>query len=996
MILKKKLLAIIACSAVASCSLLGGVIALADNTVDIFAESYVKGQTLSIPKTVSVAGSTYSIKDSIVYSPDGKQYQESEVMLRQMGLYSVEYTLVDGSKERKQTETFACASDLYSISGKGTYEWKANEKTPNTHGLNVELGQGSSFVYNKIIDLNTISGDDNLVNLYVVPEVIGIPDFYSITITMTDIYDSTNKVMISGQNVSDGYYNGNFEYEYAKYTCYFKGGSTNQPMSGWQGNSLHVSNTYGYSSTCSFCGLGASGKSMDTDRFTVSFDYQERRVLKDGNYVIDLDNPNDFTEMWNGFTTGEVLLSISLSGAGTIVITDIANDHLDSEMLFMDDQAPIITVDYEGYENNIPGGMLGMPYTLFDATAKDSYAGEIDVVKKVYYDYNGEKEEIALKDGAFTPLQGGTYTVEYTATDWCGNVGVETFDVVVNAAGRPITASIVSSSKVTSGLTGDLIPLANIKLSGGYGELSTSINVYDANNQEVAQRKGGFVPLSVGEYTVVYTITDYIGQVKTLKYTVSVAVRNEPVIVDDVVLPKYVMNGKQYELPILNGYVFSSGSGVEAKADIWVRDSGALRKLDSNIYVPNVTANGTDVEVFYKLQRNGKECVKSYVMKGYVTTKSNGAMDMKSYFVTNGNITATEEKDKLTYATSTAGDSISFINPILAEGFSLQFSLGNMASAQALTFTLTDYENRDLKAVAVIEKTGNTSCRLVLNGTQSYDLKGIYFGNSNKYSLEFNNIFSQFGISDGSSTSWFALDGVGSNYFTSGKVYLDVEFSKMVGKSTLQLFNLNGQNLKQMATDLLRPSIAVFETVVGKKYSIGDKVSTSLAVGLDVLDPYTVTTVSVMNANGEVVTDVNGVKLQNVAANVSWEFKIETYGYYSVVYSVQDSSNKKGSYQYVVSATDDIKPTLTLECRVVESAKVNDTIYVPLAKGTDNVSKNVTIGYYVITPDNVLHYLQRSLYDSFKVTKAGTYTIRYTLMDELGNMLIKDFTVTVK
>lgn len=993
---KKKLLVVIACSAVASCSILGGVIAWADNKVDIFADSYVKGQTLSIPKTVSVAGSNYSIKDTIVYSPDGKQYQDSEVVLRQMGLYSVEYTLVDGSKERKQTETFSCASDLYSISGKGIYEWKANEKTPKTYGLNVELGQGSSFVYNKIIDLNTVSGDDDLVNLYVVPEEIGKPDFQVITITMTDIYDSTNKVMISGTNVRDGYSDGHWEWEYAKYTCYIKGGSTNQPMSGWQGDRLQVGNTYGYSSTCSFCGLGSSGRSMDTDRFTVSFDYQERRVLKDGNYVIDLDNPNDFSEMWNGFTTGEVFLSISLSDVGTIVITDIANDHLDTEMLFMDNQAPVITVDYEGYENNIPGGMLGMPYGLFDASAQDSYSGAINVVKKVYYDYNDTKEEILLKDNAFTPLQSGTYTIEYSATDWCGNVGVQTIDVLVNAAGCPITASIVSSTKVTSGLTGDIIPIANIRASGGYGVLNTSIKVYDENNQVLAQRNGGFVPLAVGEYTVEYTITDYIGQVKTLKYTVSVALRNEPVLVDDVVLPKYVMHGKQYELPILNGYVFATGSGVATQADIWVRDSGALRKLDSNIYVPNVTSNGTDVEVFYKLQRNGKETVKSYVIKGYVTTKSNGAMDMKSYFVTNGNVMATEEKDKLTYATSTAGDSISFINPILAEGFSLQFSLGNMANTQALTFTLTDYENRALKATAKIEKTGDKSCRLIINDEKSFDLNGIYFGNSQKYSLEFNNIFSQFGVSNGDTTSWFALGSGISNYFTSGKVYLDVEFTKLSGNSTLQLFSLNGQNLKQLAVDLLRPSIAVFETVVGKKYVIGDKVSTALAVGLDVLDPYAVTTVSVIDPSGDVVTDVNGVKLQGVAANVSWEFEIATYGYYSVVYSVQDSTNKKGSYQYAVSATDDIKPTLTLEYRVVESANVNDTIYIPLATGKDNVSQKIAIGYYVITPDGVLHYIKRDLYDSFKVTKAGTYTIRYALTDEIGNMLIKDFTITVK
>lgn len=978
-------------------------VARANVSIDLVNDTYVKGETLIIPETFKVGTTDYSIENVVIHSPDGKQYTNNSVILRNMGIYTVEYDAVNGTERNHFSEQFTSISELYSISGQGRYEWKANEKTPNTYGINVTLGKGGTFVYNKIIDLNNLAPTDDLVNLYVVPEQIGRPDFQILTITMTDIYDSTNKVMISGQNVRDGYKDGNWEWDYSKFTCYFKGGSTSQPMSGWQGGyqqgRLQVSNTYGYSGLCSFCGLGANNRSMDTDRFTVSFDYKEKQVLKDGNIVIDLDNPIDFTELWSGFTTGEVILSIELSDAGTIVITDIANEKLTSALTFLDDEPPVISISYDGYEQEIPNAMLGMSYPLFEATAKDTYSGTLNVVKNVYYNYNSALEEkISVSDNKFTPMKAGIYTVENLATDWCGNIGKETYEVKVASTSRPIVASIVSSTKITSGFIGERIQIATIRTSGGYGRLNTITKCYDTTNKEVAIKDGCFDALSAGKFKVEYVTNDYIGQSKTLKYEIDIELSDKPAIIDDVVIPKYFIAGKKYSLPLLSGYVFYQNSSSVVNTEIWVKDSNGERKLDGNVYIPSVSSNDTTIEIIYKITANGKTAEKKYTAKGYITTDGNGLIDLKRYFIHGDYVSATATDSYLSYETSLNGEKLSFINPLLANGFSLRLNFSEMSKANIITITLTDYENPEQKVSAQFKKNSD-SCKLTINDNAVYDAQNVVFGGLDSPYIKFDNVYGKVGISDGEKDVWYKVDEKTDIYFESGKVYLEIEFTDISGKCALRLLQLNNQNLKYMTVDLLRPSVSVFSDLVGIRYKIGDTAVVSRAVGLDVLDPYTVTTVTVRDADRNIVTDINGLKLENVSCDIEYRFVINGYGKYNVVYSAKDSTNKSGGYSYIVCAEDNVKPNITLEYRVISDATVGSTIYVPkVVYAEDNVSSNtgIKISYYIMMPNSILYNFNRELYDSFRVNITGTYIIRYTASDEAGNMMIKDYKITVK
>ena len=102
--------------------------------------------------------------------------------------------------------------------------------------------------------------------------------------------------------------------------------------------------------------------------------------------VCDFDDPNHFAAPFGGFTTNEVILSVTASDYYTptlnLYITQIGNDDLSQE--YVDFPNPDLTVEVP---NEIPNAFVGYEYPLFDAIAKDPYAGEFMPTVKVYSGY---------------------------------------------------------------------------------------------------------------------------------------------------------------------------------------------------------------------------------------------------------------------------------------------------------------------------------------------------------------------------------------------------------------------------------------------------------------------------------------------------------------------------------------------------------------------------------------------------------------------------------
>lgn len=960
-------------------------------------DSYVVGDKIEIPiKELTSNGKTVRATTKII-SPSGKEYVSQEFTAREMGLYKVIYEASIDNEIVTAEDTFKVNTSTFTVKGKGNFAYKANEKTPSYYGMNVDLQIGDSITYNKIIDLSKISSSTDIIRLYVVPETIGKCDFQVLTITLTDVKDTTNKIMISGTNVTDGYHDGIWDYEYSKYYCYLKAGSINQTLSGLQGSRLHVGNTYGTDSICSFCGLGSGP--LESQIFSFQMDYAERKILKNDQLVIDLDDPQYFKDLWNGFTTGEAYLSVSLSDKGSFVITEIAGERIDDSMSFYDKEAPEIVVDTGKYDiDRLPEGVLQNKYELFGYEAKDVYS-DVKVEKKVYYDYNGMKEEIPVIENSFVPQKLGTYKVVYTATDYCGNSSVAEYDVVVKKGLKPILANIADDGvKVTK--TGVETKIASIDYCGGYGDLNLSVTVFDPAGEEVGLVNEYFRPMKTGTYTVRYFITDYQGQLKIKEYMVEVGKNDLPVIIDDVVLPKYIFNGKNYILPALYGYTFTDSGYDKQVAKIFVTDKNGEKELSEGKYCAAVE-NGAEVRVKYVLSNAAGSAEKFYTTKGLVVTDQ-GKVDLSKYFVLHGNVSAAVSDSDISLHINENDAGFEFANALLAHGFSIKFALKD-ASAQEILFTLRDSENGNEKVDVVLKKTQGNSVAVI--GGKTNELSCDLFGTGNLCTISFDNLNKTVGIltsKDSQEKSYSVEESKNGDFngFSSGKVYFETTFSNISDNTAISLLNISGQNLKNSKSDIVKPIIAINKETVGSKYAIGDTVTTATANSCDVIEPTTLLTLSVLNPDGEYVNASDGTLLKEISADKEYSFVIQKYGNYTITYDVIDGTGlqtpfHKNSYYYVVAAADVEGPKIVLSHDVVEKGAVGDKIYVPKAVVTDNVDIDNDIYYYVITPDGIINVFDRTKYDGFTADRAGKWIIRYVSYDKAGNMTLIDYEIMI-
>lgn len=956
--------------------------------------SYVIGDKVEIPdKELSSNGQTARATYKVV-APSGKVYLSKEFTVSEMGLYKVIYEAEIDGETVTEEDSFRVNTSLFTVKGKGDFEYKANEKTPSTFGMNVDLSEGSSITYNKIIDLSKISSTTDIIKLYVVPETIGKCDFQVLTITLTDVKDSTNKIMITGTNVTDGYHDGIWDYEYSKYYCYLKAGAINQTLSGLRSGADHlfVGGTYGTDSICSFCGLGFGP--LESQIFSFQMDYAERKILKGNNLVVDLDDPKYFNDLWEGFTTGEAYLSVSLSAKGSFVITEIAGQRLDEAMSFYDEVAPEISVDTGSYDlSDLPEGVIQNKYKLFDYKAKDVYS-DVKVEKKVYYDYDGAKEEILVTDDCFIPQKAGGYRVVYEATDWCGNSASAYYDIVVNKGIKPILATIAEDGSILA-KTGVATKIATIDYRGGYGDLKMSAKVFDPDGKEVELRDEYFCPMKTGAYTVRYEITDYHEQVKIKEYTVNVTKNNLPVIIDDVVLPKYIFNEKNYILPVLYGYVFTDDGYEKQAAKVYVTDQNGEREITGTYCA--ATATGEEVRVKYVLSNAAGSAEKTYISTGLVVLEQ-GKVDLGKYFVLSGDISTNVSANDVSLKARENDAGFEFANALLAHGFSISFTLKD-SSAREVRFTLTDSEDADKKAEIVLRKTTGNSVAVI--GGKANELSCDLFGTGESCLISFDNLNKAFCIRT-SKDDQEKIYKIGDDFegFTSCKVYFSTTFSDISDETSISLSNLSGQNLKDSKSDIVKPIIAINKEIVGVKYAVGDVVGTVTAAACDVIEPTTTLTLSVVNPDGEYVKALDGTLLKGVSADKEYRFLIEKYGNYTVAYDVIDGTGlqtpfHKNTYFYVVAATDVDAPSIVLKNDIVNTGALGDKIYVPEATVTDNVDEKVDVYCYVITPDGKLNALDRTQYDGFYANREGKWVIRYVAYDRVGNMTLRDYEIVI-
>ena len=954
--------------------------------------SYWLGEELVIPKATISDGQKEVNARAVVYKPGGEALASSSLSLREAGIYTVVYSATLNGHSYSFEKEFVVNMPLYSVqSKKSTVSYGVDSSIYQTGktGIQVSLVANDVFTYNDIIDLNQAEG--NFLELAMMPmDGAGTKDLRKLIVTLTDIYNPTRQLTIILQCANkpeDGalWYLDN---------TYLLAGGENQEPTGYEAGAgkLHVNNTWGCAVNYSFYGMHGENVAVGKETLKLAYDKATKQVLANGAMVIDLDNLDYFDEAWSGFTTGEVKMSISGDEYSRVyanfMITKVGRQNLSREMV-IDDVAPDINVEFDGYdETELPDATVGYHYPVFSATAHDKFSGAVDVQTRVYFNYtSNQRYQLNIEDGKFAPKRTGVYTIEYSAKDHYGNTQVKTVDIqCVEKA--PAFSAAIKGDYPREGLTGQWIEIADIQISGGVGQIVTYATV-ESSALQPTLIEGGFRPELSGVYKVTLHAEDMIGQHVTANYEVVVTANSEPVFLDEVLLPKYLMTGYTYQIPALPAYDFSNGK-EEIATSITVVDGNGEKALSSKacVFTPDRDGYAT---IIYKAEGKAGSSQKEYRIP-VILAKEGADIHLERYFQ-GEKITSAATRSSVTVS-ATENAEYMFINDLVADNFSVSFAISqNKFSTLQLIFT--DSVDESVCFTIEIDKgaEGGENALLRINGVATKYRPSAGFYGGNNFFFTYDNVKGC--LTDDKDLEAFIKNADGTAFagFPSGKMYMRVKMLGVAGESSVAWKSISTQVLSDVKTDSIRPMISVLGAYKSN-YQFGTVAEIYSAVAGDVISPEVYSSLSVRTPGGEYVKDIEGNLLNKVPLGRSYFISLEQYGSYSIVYTAEDANGRDRSYYYSISVIDDVKPTIKLTNLNATTAKVGETIKIAEATAFDNVDGEVDVYVYVKDSDGILQRAENG--GSFRATKRGVYEIHYMAFDTYGNLAIEVCQITVK
>ena len=949
---------------------------------------YPVGTMVDIQQGMLFYGGQTLVGEHEVKCPDGKSLRSDSVVLDTIGKYTVVYRANFGGKMMSASKSFLAVGTAYSIDGLGgTAEYGSHPAAPDAEGIVVSLARGNVFRYNRVVDLSGGTAATNVFRMFVTPTVKGEADFLSFTVTLTDAYDPDNYITVRVNGV---------ENNKMIYTAAAQSGEVLTGMN-YNTNTLHRGDEYGYASSMDF--YGDPDRPVERDVFELSFDYAQKqlhgaRYASNPTLICDFDDLAYFTDLWGGFTTGEVFISVRADSmqkdTANFVITNIGGHDLSEEELF-DESAPAINVDFEGYpEDGLPQAYVGLTYKVFDAECYDAFRTDAQLFVRAFYDYGGDlRTQIEIENGRFAMERAGEYTVEYRAEDGSGNVGIKTYTVeCFDEENKPDV--VISEDRATEAAVGEQVAVADAYATGGSGNVVFESRVVCVeNDQEIEVTDGKFQPLFAGEYKIVYTATDFLLQTVTEEYVFEATVSGVPVFLGRPVMPEYLIAGMTFEFPAFSAEYYSGDGTIEdVVADITVEDEEGIK--EGAAYVPPQSMAGKTVTVIYTVNGEGGAATMEWeITIVSVSAGDENNIDLTKYFVHDENVQLSADSEKIAAETQTDGAEISFIKLLIADGFSFSFNVDSAKNNfTAAVVVLEDALDPSVKTEIAFTKKRSLLSGVSANGREYGNIESDFFGSGTNFDLGYDAAAMQF--SAGNASLVFSPEGFGG--FPSGWVKFSVRFEGVTGASAVLLKNLCRQPLTSVSRDAIRPNIIVDEEAFSGERAIGDKAVIPAAVAYDVLDTYVEFTLSVYAPDGSAAKADDGTLLEGVAADKEYVISLTSYGYFSLRYEATDSSNRTQTLNYAINVADDVPPQITIDGTVPSSARLDQTVTLPSATVTDNMPAGCVLYVCYVAPDGTY---SEAVDFQMRCTQEGVYRVKYMAMDDYGNTTVLVYDIEV-
>lgn len=936
----------------------------------------------------------------VIYSPKGDVDVSYDYTVEYPGTHRIDYVATANGKRYVKSYSFDSLLPSFSTKSGSLAEYGVHTKNylagylggwgvpfdkvstetyeVKKQGIYLDLAANDVFTYNKVLDLNNLR-DTPFITFTMLPEE-GERDVEFIDVTLTDVYDPTIAVSVqisTGKTIANNLDKPN-SWTDSSYIMAKTGVQTYCGLS--VGVPVHGINGMIFGSRALFAMYGnRSGRNLQTDEFlSLTYDCEEMQLFQDSidgeKLVCDFDNSQHFDTLFKGFTSNEAILSVSMRNCYTsgmkMVITSIGNEDL-SQKYVEDFPAPGLTVNTETAPET---AIVGYGFPVPAATANCPYTGAIVPEVRAYFAYGSASQyDLPVTDGYFYPEREGRYTLVYTAKSVSGEVAQKRVDIAArNADYKKLSVAAMESQEK---FVGEKIALIAPEVTGGVGSVNVSATVRQGE-EKIEIIKNVFVPKRAGDYVVEWTATDVLGREAKRSYTVFVSCSEKPIInEDDIRFPAYFIKGYTYAIPQVSASLYTEDGKTESSVTVT-----ATNGIASN---GKFTASEAGIATFtFTATDNGQTDIVVREVPVLDVSDGNGIALEKYFDLQNLTSEKTENYIEFTSGDLAGAGEMRFINKFVADGFYVTAFIPSAVDEGAcVDIFLTDIYG-DGKIILSLVKT-SAGMALFFGGEQQF----VYAPSANitlVYRRSENRIYATDSVS-------FPLDGFEG--FRSGYCYFS---AKMHGENvSLRILSLAGQNFTTIGYDAVSPNVAAeYDYEFNGTY--GAKVTVYRALSADVLDPYTTTTVTVRNPNGEIVTAVDGTRLDGVPADRTYEIVTDSYGYFNIRYEATCSNGQMSRESYSIYIVDSVSPELKVTGSVPATLKVGASWRVAAAEAIDNVSDSDRITVLCVITHLSTHDI--GVYrsgDTYLFEKVGQYVVRFVATDESGNATVKEYAVTV-
>lgn len=851
-------------------------------------------------------------------------------------------------------------------------------------GVKLKLSATNSIIkYKNVVDLQEING--NLIEFSPNPHS-PVLNIEGVKITLTDAYDSNRHISVTFR-MNDA----------AHYPNLWQHGSMNT-FAQVQFNGYTVANWELFPAVKTYTVLwdqamwtNYSDDPTVVGSYTpVSFMYDYENMLlkacgRIGNWndpskyhvLYDLDDPDDNLRDFEGWTTGEVFVSIESDGtSGDLVVTKIGNDFLTSNdsSLFQKSTGELLTKGYDF--DNLPHGAVNYYYPFADTSSSNT-----GIISKLFKVNNDESlEEVYGVDfHNFYPQETGNYLIRYESKNNFSHPLVKEGRFVVDAT--PAAINDVSTLNLETKIF-DTNTIPQFTYTGGNGTLKKRIELVIGNDVSIHEEGDYYIiekKEDVNKIRVV--VTDSINNQRTFEYpitvdynvikfdlidsfdTVSIIEGNDFIVPNYRAIDYSKTDISQTNIPILikqgKNQAYQPGDRITINSNTslsYISGTTTLKVLNINC-VPYDISSATIGDQFPS--RLGVEDV-SVSMSGLNFT-SNGEPKMEftqpyPLGTTNLNISVTVFPRMMNY------DSVS-IDLIALDGNYIHLELQELKNGRPYLYI------NGVKSSFFVE---------VISETYMYDdvpsLKSQpYFTYTLVVDSAKKGILNSSGIKGDEIKTW--ANGKEFTKFDKACTLIKYSIDNPGVGDLFSLYRISNQLLTSVGLDygdLAAPVIAFEGSMLSKSFEIDDYFLVPKAYAYDFFsDGYNVQ-MSIIDSDGEYII--------NKAPSNQYPLVFSKYGSYSIVYNFKDARDNGSTSRYILVARDSTPPTITLDKEYSESYKGSVKIISATVK--DNYDTEPTLSISIADTNGKRTFVSAN--EKVSLEK-GYYEIIYYASDKEGN-----------